>query len=75
MTVGKRGKKDDMETRGNPVIRALKGTPDVDQSPERIAKDIEIVTKGWNNTAEGKADLKSGRTPGKPAKGTGKHAK
>ena len=73
--MGKRGKKDDMETRGNPVLRALKGNADVDQSPARIAKDVEIVDKGWNNTAEGQADLKSGRKPGKPVKGTGKHAK
>lgn len=74
--MGKRGKKNDAaETKGNPVIRVLQGNKEIDQSPERIAKDIEIVDKGWNNTAEGQADLKSGRKPGQPAKGTGRHAR
>lgn len=75
--MGKRGKNSDVtETKGNPVLRALKGNKEIDQSPERIAKDIEILDKGWNNTAEGQADLKSGRVPGINGKvGKGKHAK
>lgn len=48
-----RGKSKITET--NPVIRALKANkPTADEV--RLAKDIEIIDKGWNNTAEGKAD-------------------
>lgn len=58
--MAKHGKNNDAaETRGNPVIRALnslKKTPD----PDRLAKDVEIIDKGWNNTAEGQADLATG---------------
>lgn len=71
--MSKHGKRQD-ETGGNPILRIVRGNKDIDQSPERIAKDIEITDKGWNNTAEGKADLKSGRKPG-CTDGNGKHKK
>lgn len=72
--MGKRGKKDEItETKGNPVLRLLKGNKEIDQSPERIAKDVEILDEGWNNTEEGKEDL---RTKGASRnKSTGKHKK
>lgn len=70
----KHGKKKD-ETSGNPILRIVRGNKEIDQSPERIAKDVEIVDKGWKNTAEGKADLKSGRKPGRNKSGNGKHGK
>ena len=54
--MAKHGKDNDpTATRGNPVIRALRAamsTPD----PDRLAKDIEIIDNGWNNTEEGKTD-------------------
>lgn len=66
-------KKDPTETKGNPVLRVLKGNKEIDQSPERIAKDIEIIDNGWNNTAEGQEDL---RTKGASRnKSAGKHKK
>jgi hypothetical protein len=58
--MAKHGKKNEdvTETRGNPVIRALKNAKTtVDRT--RLQKDIEIIDKGWNNTAEGKADLET----------------
>ena len=72
--MAKHGKKkeDVTATRGNPVIRALNAartTPDAD----RLAKDIEIVDKGWNNTAEGQEDLKT--KGASRVKGSGKHKK
>ena len=68
--MAKHGKKKD-ETGTNPVIKVLKkGKLPVDRT--RLEKDVEIVDKGWKNTAEGKADLKSGRVPGR-ASGNGKH--
>jgi hypothetical protein len=72
--VGKRGKKVDVtETKGNPVIRALKNagkTTDAD----RLAKDVEIVDKGWNNTAEGQEDLRTKGASRNKSTG-GKHKK
>lgn len=71
--MGKHGKNKD-ETSNNPVIKVLKqGKPKQDLT--RLQKDIEILDKGWNNTEEGKADLISGRKPGRTAKSNGKHAK
>lgn len=70
---GKKNKDDITETHGNPVLRLFKGKNDIDQSPERIKKDVEIVDKGWNNTVEGQEDL---RTKGASRnKSTGKHKK
>lgn len=73
--MARHGKRND-ETNGNPVLRLARGSEEIDQSPERIAKDVKIINFGWNNTDEGKADLKSGRKPGRVDKsGNGKHSK
>jgi hypothetical protein len=68
--MAKHGKKSDVTaTQGNPVIRALNNAG-TGPSPERIAKDVEIIDNGWNNTEEGKADI---ATNG--ASRSGKHAR
>lgn len=68
--MAKHGKKNDVTaTQGNPVIRALNAAQAI-PSPERIAKDVEIIDNGWNNTEEGKADVAT-----KGATRSGRHAK
>ena len=64
-------KKDPTETSGNPILRAARVNKEIDQSAERLKKDVEIIDKGWNNTAEGQEDL---RTKGASRnKSAGKH--
>lgn len=68
--MAKHGKKNDVTaTQGNPVIRALNASQET-PSADRLAKDIEIIDNGWNNTEEGKTDI---ATNG--ASRSGKHAK
>lgn len=47
-------KKDDQfgDTRGNPVIRFLKNEKNTPSY--RVAKDVLILTRGWNATEEAK---------------------
>lgn len=71
--MGKHGKKKD-ETSNNPIIRMRNAKDNKDKNRQDL--DIEIVTKGWNNTQEADdyAILSPEEYAKKYHKGKGKHS-